>query len=73
MKSDMIRLVDENLPKRPRAATNRKGILEELIRGLCRIVVMPLLGNLDLVSVDLKMPDAFIYFISTLAYHRIIT
>ena len=51
----------------------RSGILEKLARGLYRIADMPLLGNPDLVSVALKVPNGVICLISALAYHGITT
>ena len=51
----------------------RNGILERLARGLYRIGDMPPLGNPDLVSVALKVPNGVICLISALAYHEITT
>jgi predicted transcriptional regulator of viral defense system len=51
----------------------RSGILEKLARGLYRIADMPPLGNPDLVSVALKVPNGVICLISALAYHGITT
>jgi predicted transcriptional regulator of viral defense system len=51
----------------------RSGILEKLARGLYRIADMPPLGNPDLVSVALKVPNGVICLISALAYHKITT
>ena len=51
----------------------RSGILEKLARGLYRIADMPPLGNPDLVSVALKVPNSVICLISALAYHKITT
>ena len=51
----------------------RSGILEKLARGLYRLANMPPLGNPDLVSVALKVPNSVICLISALAYHEITT
>ena len=51
----------------------RSGILEKLARGLYRLTDMPPLGNPDLVSVALKVPNGVICLISALAYHGITT
>lgn len=51
----------------------RRGILEKLVRGLFRLTDMPPLGNPDLVSVALKVPNGVICLISALAYHEITT
>jgi len=51
----------------------RSGILEQLTRGLYRLTDLPPLGNPDLVSVSLKIPNGVICLISALAYHEITT
>jgi len=51
----------------------RRGILERLARGLYRLADLPPLGNPDLVSVGLKVPNGVICLISALAYHEITT
>jgi len=52
---------------------HRSGILEQLTRGLYRLADLPPLGNPDLVSVSLKIPNGVICLISALAYHEITT
>ncbi|HUL28949.1 MAG TPA: type IV toxin-antitoxin system AbiEi family antitoxin domain-containing protein [Thermodesulfobacteriota bacterium] len=51
----------------------RSGILDKLARGLYRLADLPPLGNPDLVSVSLKIPDGVLCLISALAYHEITT
>ena len=51
----------------------RSGILDQLTRGLYRLADLPPLGNPDLVSVSLKIPDGVLCLISALAYHEITT
>ena len=51
----------------------RSGILEQLTRGLYRLADLPPLGNPDLVSVSMKIPNGVICLISALAYHEITT
>ena len=51
----------------------RSGILEQLTRGLYRLADLPPLGNPDLVSVSLKIPNGVICLISALTYHDITT
>jgi predicted transcriptional regulator of viral defense system len=51
----------------------RIGILEQLARGLYRLTDLPPLGNPDLVSVSLKVPNGVICLISALTYHEITT
>ncbi len=52
---------------------HRSGILEQLTRGLYRLADLPPLGNPDLVSVSMKIPNGVICLISALAYHEITT
>ncbi len=49
------------------------GVIERLTRGLYRLADLPPLGNPDLVSVSLKIPNGVICLISALAYHEITT
>jgi len=49
------------------------GTLERLSRGLYRLTTGLPLGNPDLVTVALKVPDAVICLISALAYHELTT
>jgi predicted transcriptional regulator of viral defense system len=49
------------------------GIVERLSRGLYRLADLPPLGNPDLTSVALKIPNGVICLISALAFHEITT
>jgi len=49
------------------------GEIECLARGLYRLAEAPPLGNVDLVTVALRVPDAVICLISALAFHEITT
>ncbi len=49
------------------------GMLERLARGLYRLSGLPPLGNPDLVSVSVKVPNGVICLISALAFHDITT
>jgi predicted transcriptional regulator of viral defense system len=49
------------------------GVIERLNRGLYRLTNLPPLGNPDLVSISLKIPNGVICLISALAYHEITT
>ena len=51
----------------------RMGIVEKLTRGLYRLTGLPPLGNPDLVSVSMKIPNGVVCLISALAYHEITT
>jgi len=50
-----------------------EGIVERLSRGLYRLADLPPLGNPDLTSVALKIPNGVICLISALAFHEITT
>ncbi len=50
-----------------------KGIIEQVSRGVYRLVELPPLSNPDLVTVSLRFPNAVICLISALAYHEITT
>lgn len=49
------------------------GVLEKLSHGLYRLSDLPPLGNPDLVSVGMRVPDGVICLISALAFHEITT
>ena len=48
-----------------------KGIIEQVSRGVYRLVELPPLSNPDLVTVSLRYPNAVICLISALSYHNI--
>jgi predicted transcriptional regulator of viral defense system len=50
-----------------------KGIIEQISRGIYRLVELPPISNPDLVTVSLRFPKAVICLISALAYHQITT
>jgi predicted transcriptional regulator of viral defense system len=50
-----------------------KGIIEQVSRGIYRLVELPPISNPDLVTVSLRFPNAVICLISALAYHDITT
>ena len=49
------------------------GILEQISRGVYRLVDLPSIGNLDLVTVSLRFPKAVVCLISALSYHGMTT
>ncbi len=49
------------------------GIIEKLSRGLYRLADLPSLGNPDLFSVALRVPNGVICLISALSFHDITT
>ena len=50
-----------------------KGVIEQVSRGIYRLVDLPPISNPDLVTVSLRFPNAVICLISALAYHDITT
>ncbi|MEJ1296462.1 MAG: type IV toxin-antitoxin system AbiEi family antitoxin domain-containing protein [Candidatus Sedimenticola sp. (ex Thyasira tokunagai)] len=50
-----------------------KGVIEQVSRGVYRLVELPPISNPDLVTVSLRFPRAVICLISALAYHDITT
>lgn len=50
-----------------------KGIIEQISRGVYRLVALPPVSNPDLVTVALRYPNAVICLISALSFHEITT
>jgi len=50
-----------------------KGVIEQVSRGIYRLVELPPISNPDLVTVSLRFPNAVICLVSALAYHDITT
>ncbi len=50
-----------------------KGVVEQVSRGIYRLVELPPVSNPDMVTVSLRYPNAVICLISALAYHGITT
>lgn len=50
-----------------------KGVIDQVSRGVYRLVELPPISNPDLVTVSLRFPKAVICLISALAYHDITT
>ena len=50
-----------------------KGIIEQVSRGVYRLVELPPLSNPDLAAVSLRYPNSVICLISALAFHNITT
>lgn len=50
-----------------------RGIIEQVSRGVYRLAELPPIGNPDLVTVALRVPDAVICLISALAFHGLTT
>jgi predicted transcriptional regulator of viral defense system len=69
----MSEALKANIHRRMLYSMVEAGIIEKLGRGLYRLADLPPLGNPDLVSVSLKIPNGVICLISALAYHNITT
>jgi len=50
-----------------------KGIIEQVSRGVYRLMELPPISNPDLVTISLRFPNAVICLISALSYHNITT
>lgn len=50
-----------------------RGVIEQISRGIYRLVELPPIGNPDLVTVGLRFPNAVICLVSALAFHEITT
>jgi predicted transcriptional regulator of viral defense system len=50
-----------------------KGVIEQVSRGIYRLMELPPISNPDLVTVSLRFPHAVICLVSALAYHDITT
>src|SRR5438477_9483606 len=69
----MTQAVKAGIHRRTLYAMRDAGIIEQLSRGLYRLADAPPLGNPDLVTVALKVPQGVICLISALAYHELTT
>src|SRR5262249_6113724 len=67
----MTEAVKAGIHRRTLYAMRDAGIIEQLSRGLYRLADAPPLGNPDLVTVGLKVPQGVICLISALAYHEL--
>lgn len=54
-------------------AMRSEGVIEQLSRGLYRLTELPPLGNQDLVTVALKVPQGVVCLVSALAFHELTT
>jgi predicted transcriptional regulator of viral defense system len=50
-----------------------KGIIEQMTRGVYRLMELPPISNPDLVTVSLRFPNSVVCLISALSYHNITT
>ena len=54
-------------------ALRDRGVIEQVSRGVYRLVELPPIGNPDLVTVSLRFPNAVVCLVSALAYHDLTT
>ncbi len=54
-------------------ALRDRGVIEQLSRGVYRLMELPTIGNPDLVTIALRVPSAVICLISALAFHEMTT
>ena len=69
----MSEALKANIHRRMLYSMLEAGVVERLGRGLYRLADLQPLGNPDLVSVSLKIPNGVVCLISALAYHEITT
>src|SRR5438034_10708957 len=69
----MAEAVKAGIHRRTLYAMRDAGVIEQLSRGLYRLADASPLGNPDLVTVALKIPQGVICLISALAYHELTT
>jgi len=50
-----------------------RGVIEQVCRGIYRLVDLPPISDPDLVTVSLRFPNAVICLVSALAYHELTT
>lgn len=54
-------------------ALRDRGVIEQVSRGIYRLVDLPPIGNPDLVAVGLRVPNAVLCLVSALAFHELTT
>src|SRR5438552_4755061 len=69
----MTDAVNAGIHRRTLYAMRDAGVIEQLSRGLYRLAGAPALGNPDLVTVALRVPQGVVCLISALAYYELTT
>jgi predicted transcriptional regulator of viral defense system len=69
----MSEAVDHGITRYMLYSLRDKGIVEQVSRGIYRLVELPPISSPDLVTVSLRFPNAVICLISALAFHDITT
>jgi predicted transcriptional regulator of viral defense system len=69
----MIEAIKRGISRYTLYALRDKGVIEQVSRGVYRLVELPPISNPDLVTIGLRFPNAVICLVSALAYHQITT
>lgn len=69
----MSEVLDRGITRYMLYSLRDKGIIEQISRGVYRLVELPPMSNPDLVTVSLRFPKAVICLVSALDYHDITT
>jgi predicted transcriptional regulator of viral defense system len=69
----MSEAVEQGITRYMLYSLRDKGVIEQVSRGIYRLVDLPPISNPDLVTVSLRFPNAVICLVSALAYHDITT
>ena len=69
----MIEAIQQGITRYMLYSLRDKGVVEQVSRGIYRLVELPPISNPDLVTVSLRFPNAVTCLISALAFHDITT
>lgn len=69
----MSKAIEQGISRYTLYSLRDKGVIEQVSRGVYRLVELPPIGNPDLVTVSLRFPNAVICLVSALAYHDLTT
>ncbi|MFH0727923.1 MAG: type IV toxin-antitoxin system AbiEi family antitoxin domain-containing protein [Pseudomonadota bacterium] len=69
----MTEAIDQGITRYMLYSLRDRGVIEQMSRGIYRLVELPPISNPDLVTVSLRYPNAVICLISALSYHDITT
>jgi predicted transcriptional regulator of viral defense system len=69
----MIDVIQRGITRYTLYTLRDRGVVEQISRGIYRLVELPPIGSPDLVTVGLRFPNAVICLVSALAFHEITT
>jgi predicted transcriptional regulator of viral defense system len=69
----MSKAIEQGITRYMLYSLRDKSVIEQVSRGIYRLVDLPPISNPDLVTVSLRFPNAVICLVSALAYHDITT